>query len=60
MEPKRIMIRCPKTNKPMYTGMTMPQQAFDSSTLEDNTVGPCPHCGGQHTWSKEDAFLEGA
>jgi hypothetical protein len=38
MEPK-IMIRCPKTNKPLYTGMTMSQEVFESSTLENKTIG---------------------
>jgi predicted RNA-binding Zn-ribbon protein involved in translation (DUF1610 family) len=57
MEPG-IMIRCPKTNKPLYRGMTMSQEVFEASTLETKTIGPCPHCGEQHMWSKKDAFLE--
>ena len=51
------MIRCPKTDKPLSTGMGMDQASFDSSTLSNNTVGPCPHCQGMHTWSKGEAFL---
>jgi endogenous inhibitor of DNA gyrase (YacG/DUF329 family) len=53
----RLMIRCPQTGKPVFTGMDMPPAAFDRATLESNTVR-CPHCGEPHTWQKADAYLE--
>jgi hypothetical protein len=55
----RVMIKCPSTGKPLSTGMDFGKQAFETSTLTNNTVGPCPHCGQMHTWSKKDAWLEG-
>lgn len=53
----QVLIKCPKTGKPLPTGFAMDQVSFDSSTLTNNTVGPCPHCGENHTWSKSDAWL---
>lgn len=55
-----VLIRCPNTGKPLATGIGMDPGSFASSTLLNNTVGPCPHCGQNHTWSKKDAWLEGA
>jgi len=52
-----VMIKCPKTEKPLDTGIHMDKVSFESGTLEHNTIGPCPHCGENHTWSKEDAWL---
>ncbi len=50
------MIRCPKTGKPLPTGIAADQSSFDSSQFVDNSVN-CPHCGGTHTWNKPDAFF---
>ncbi|MEY2485491.1 MAG: hypothetical protein QOH39_1139 [Verrucomicrobiota bacterium] len=55
--PQRLMIKCPKTGKPVYTGVAMSEGAFKSATLHDNAIG-CPQCGEQHVWNKEDAFFE--
>lgn len=54
------MIKCPDTGKPLATGFGMDKQSFESPgmVLKDNQVGPCPHCGGSHVWSKEDAWLQ--
>lgn len=56
---RQVMIRCPETGKPLSTGLSMDAGSFESSTLENDSV-ECPHCGKTHTWSKEDAFLEGS
>jgi len=53
----RIMITCPETEKAVFTGIATEEQAFQTSTFENNTVA-CPHCGGNHVWSKDDAYLE--
>ncbi len=62
----RLMIKCPMTGQPVFTGMDLTpvsngmeftREAFDSSTLKDNSVS-CPHCHQQHVWQKEDAYLE--
>ena len=54
----RIMIRCPSTGKPLFTGMGMNAQSFANSQFVNNTVGPCPHCGQSHVWNKKDAWVE--
>ena len=53
-----VMIRCPVTGKPVRTGMSLSRESLELSELEDNRVGPCPHCGQTHVWDKEDAYLE--
>lgn len=54
-----VMIKCPTTGKPVPTGIGMDKGSFEGSSLTDNTVASCPHCGADHTWSKSDAYLEG-
>lgn len=55
----QVMIRCPKTGKPLGTGVGSDKQSFEGSSFENMSIGPCPHCGGNHTWSKKDAWVEG-
>ena len=52
-----VMIRCPETGKALPTDLVMTKSQFETSTLENNTVN-CPHCGQNHTWSKDDVWLE--
>jgi hypothetical protein len=54
-----LVIRCPRTGKSLYTGIDMDARSFQDPTnqLTNMTVGPCPQCGQNHTWSKEDAYL---
>jgi HNH endonuclease len=54
---QQVMIKCPKTKRSIFTGIVMPEATFRSSIFENNSVS-CPHCGRQHVWSKEDAFVE--
>jgi len=53
----QVMIKCPKTKKPIPTGMSMDRRAFETSTLTNNSTY-CPICKTTHTWSKADAFLQ--
>ena len=46
-----LMIRCPKTGKPLSTGSEASLEAAVSGV-----VGPCPHCGDDHPWSKKDVI----
>ncbi|MEY2482406.1 MAG: hypothetical protein QOK24_934 [Verrucomicrobiota bacterium] len=59
MNAKKMMISCPKTSKPVFTGIAIDEVSFKDPTnrFTNNSVS-CPHCGGTHTWSKEDAFLQ--
>ena len=53
-----LMIRCPKTGKPVPTGISMDKRALEDpkNVPRDNQAG-CPHCGQLHSWNKEDAWL---
>lgn len=55
----QLLINCPKTGKPLGTGIAMDAESLATSVLENNTCGPCPHCGEDHVWSKPDAWLMG-
>lgn len=57
---QRLMIKCPETGKPVFTGIAIDAQSFASATMTDNTAVNCQHCGNNHKWQKEDAFFEGA
>lgn len=58
----RIMITCPVTQKPVYTGISTSTSTtklgLDISKYGSNTFGPCPSCGQAHTWDKSNAYLE--
>lgn len=54
----QVVIDCPDTGKPLSTGMSMPKETFESSSFDNNSVGPCPHCKKMHTWSKADARVQ--
>jgi hypothetical protein len=51
-----LIIACPRTNKPVDTGLSMPIEMFEAFDMPDNEV-ECPHCGETHVWSKEDAII---
>lgn len=53
----RIMIKCPKTGKPVPTGVVMDAASFATASLTGNRV-KCPHCPETHRWDKKDAWLE--
>lgn len=53
----RVMITCPESGKPIYTGMSFDEITFETSQLTDKLV-LCPECGQAHTWNKQDAYLE--
>lgn len=56
----RIMITCPVTKKPVWTGMEGDKQSLDPTVndIGDNSI-TCPQCGQEHTWQQRDAYLEG-
>jgi hypothetical protein len=57
----RVMITCPETNKPVYTGVKLDELSFERlinrQTLQ-GTIVDCPHCAQEHQWRGEDAYLE--
>jgi hypothetical protein len=54
-----ILIKCPVTQEPLPTNMSMERESFELSDLSRNSTS-CPHCGGIHIWDKKDAWLEKA
>jgi endogenous inhibitor of DNA gyrase (YacG/DUF329 family) len=56
----RIMINCPNTGKPVFTGMTMDRESFEQDSNAFSQTGtPCSECGELHKWQKQEAFMEG-
>lgn len=54
----RIMIKCPKTGKLVYSGFAMDAQTFEMLPIEDQDPIKCEACGQMHRWKKRDAILE--
>lgn len=54
----RIMIKCPKTGKLVYTGFAMDAATFEMLPIEEQDPIQCPACRGMHRWKKRDAILE--
>lgn len=53
----RVMIHCPETGKPVYTGMTFDWSAFENVRIGERKVF-CPACGEYHAWKRTDAYLD--
>jgi endogenous inhibitor of DNA gyrase (YacG/DUF329 family) len=54
----RIMIRCPETGKAVHTRLIADKKTWETSNIWQRERFLCPECKKQHTWSKEDAFLD--
>jgi hypothetical protein len=52
----KLMIKCPATEQPIYTGMNLDETTFRGSELTDNIVAKCSACGGTHRWQKSDVI----
>ena len=52
----QLLIDCPETGRPVYTGLNLDWFAFESTDLAETAL-QCPECGGRHVWSKADAYL---
>ena len=53
----RVMITCPETEKPVYTGMNFDWFSFESTKIALKSIF-CPNCGKEHSWGRNDAYLE--
>lgn len=51
-----IVIKCPTTGKLIDTKWQVSPEHFETSDYVNNKV-TCPHCGGNHVWSKKDVIL---
>jgi hypothetical protein len=53
-----VMIRCPKTGQDVPTGIDTDSRTF-SGLPTALARAHCPHCGRDHTWNKDAAWLAG-
>ncbi len=53
----RVMIHCPDTGKPVYTGMNFDWFQFETTTLGTRKL-ECPACGKTHQWTRADVYLD--
>jgi len=53
-----LLITCPKTNKPVETGIAMSKGPLADDAFQNNTL-TCPHCGEEHVWSSKDTYFAG-
>jgi hypothetical protein len=51
-----VLITCPKTRRPVATGLELDTMSFIWSTLREQRFH-CSACGRTHVWDKEDAYL---
>jgi hypothetical protein len=48
------MIRCAQSGEPVPAGIALGAVSFDAINLTLR----CPHCGLEHAWSAEEAWIE--
>jgi hypothetical protein len=54
-----VMIRCPQTGKAVATGIDTDPESFRK--LPDVLAFVlCPHCGLEHAWRRDEAWLAGS
>ncbi|NQU62049.1 MAG: hypothetical protein HQ512_13035 [Rhodospirillales bacterium] len=53
----RVMIECPETGEPVFTGMTFDWPSFENVKIGEKSVR-CSVCGDEHFWKRPDAYLE--
>ena len=52
----QVLITCPETKRPVYTGLNYEWSQFDAVELPPQSL-KCPQCGKTHQWAKTDAYL---
>jgi len=52
----QVLITCPETGRPVYTGLNFEWPTFESTDLPKQAL-KCPLCGKVHEWAKDDAYL---
>jgi hypothetical protein len=53
---KTLLVRCPSTSKLTDTGRTVEENLWPTEKIKTQKL-TCLHCGGVHTWTKEDVVL---
>jgi hypothetical protein len=50
------LVRCPSTSKLTDTGRTVEEKHWPATKVKTQKF-TCVHCGGVHSWKKEDVIL---
>jgi hypothetical protein len=53
---KSLLVRCPSTSRLTDTGRTIEEKCWATTKLKKQKL-TCEHCGGVHTWEKQDVIL---
>jgi len=53
---KSLLVRCPSTSKLTDTGRTIKEKLWPTAKVKAQKF-TCAHCGGVHTWTKENVVL---
>jgi aspartate carbamoyltransferase regulatory subunit len=53
---KSLLVRCPSTSRLTDTGRTIEEKSWATAKLKKQKL-TCEHCGGVHTWEKQDVIL---
>jgi hypothetical protein len=53
---KRLLVRCPSTSRLTDTGQTIEEVHWPTTKVKTQKIA-CVHCGGVHSWKKEDVVL---
>jgi hypothetical protein len=53
---KSLLVRCPSTSKLTDTGRTIEEKRWPATKVKRQKF-TCTHCGGVHSWAKEDVVL---
>lgn len=53
----RMMMTCPSTQQPIFTGMNLDKISFDGMTITNSQVN-CASCGQRHPLNKKDLYPE--
>jgi hypothetical protein len=53
---KSLLVRCPSTSKLTDTGRTIEEKLWPVAKVKGQRF-TCAHCGGVHSWTKEDVVL---
>lgn len=54
-----LMIRCPRTGQEVWTGIETDPDSF-RQIPDDLFFSSCPHCGLDHAWWRDEAWLADA
>jgi hypothetical protein len=52
-----LMIRCPTTGQPIFTGRSIDSSIFRSTPVFFSRTY-CPRCHGTHEWFAKDAWVD--